>query len=96
MQNIDLILLLHFIFFFFINQIMAAVQWVYSSGQSWLSLDRQAQSQIEKLWSMDQANWILSDAFSGPVYVDTTQMLLMYEGYSYTIARRQIDMSSDS
>lgn len=66
---------------------MVHVQWVYSSGQKWVSLDSQAQAQIEKLWSMDQANWVISDAFCGPVYVDTSQMILVYEGYSYTIAR---------
>lgn len=66
---------------------MGAIQWVYSSGQKWVSLDTQAQSQIEKLWNNDQANWVTSDSFSGPVFVDTTQMLLVYEGYSYTIAR---------
>ncbi|KAI9332265.1 hypothetical protein BD770DRAFT_477723 [Pilaira anomala] len=61
---------------------MGAIQWVYSSGQKWVSLDTQAQSQIEKLWNNDQANWVTSDSFSGPVFVDTTQMLLVYEGYS--------------
>lgn len=72
------------------RETMATVQWVYSSGQNWVSLDRKAQSQIEKLWSMDQANWVISESFPGPVYVDTTQMLLLYEGYSYTIARCRI------
>lgn len=66
---------------------MVNVQWVYSSGQKWVSLDNQAQVQIEKLWTRDQANWVISDAFSGPVYVDTSQMILLYEGFSYTIAR---------
>ncbi|KAF1803422.1 hypothetical protein V8B55DRAFT_1505412 [Mucor lusitanicus] len=66
---------------------MTIVQWLYSSGQSWLCLDTKAQQQIEQLWCGNQASWVTSEAFRGPIYVDTAMMTLIYNGYSYTIAR---------
>lgn len=66
-----------------------AVQWVYATGSAWVTLDRNAQSQIETLWSRDASSWIESSSFRGPVYVDTSEMLLMSAGLSYAIARRR-------
>ncbi|KAI8378178.1 hypothetical protein EDC96DRAFT_493847 [Choanephora cucurbitarum] len=66
---------------------MSRFQWLYSSGQDWTCFDRETQSLIEKLWCNSQASWIDSEAFRGPVYVDTSLMTLTYAGYSYTIAR---------
>ncbi|KAI8637643.1 hypothetical protein BD408DRAFT_424172 [Parasitella parasitica] len=66
---------------------MAITKWLYSSGQCWLCLDSTAQMQIEKLWSGNQASWVTSEAFQGPIYVDTSMMTLIYNGYSYSIAR---------
>lgn len=66
-----------------------SVQWVYATGSSWVTLDQSAQSQIETLWKRDASNWINSSSFRGPVYVDTSEMILMYAGYSYAIARRR-------
>jgi hypothetical protein len=68
---------------------MVSVQWVYANGSSWVTLDRSAQTQIETLWSRDASNWINSSSFQGPVYVDTSEMLLMCAGLSYAIARRR-------
>jgi hypothetical protein len=66
---------------------MSIAQWIYSSGAIWVYLDAKAQQQIEQLWSTNQASWVNSESFHGPVYVDTAMMTLIYEGYSYTIAR---------
>jgi hypothetical protein len=66
-----------------------AVQWVYANGSYWVTLDRNAQTQIETLWSRDASSWIDSTSFRGPVYVDTSEMVLMYGGLSYVIARRK-------
>lgn len=65
-----------------------AVQWVYANGHLWITLDIQAQRQIEVLWARDGANWISSNSFRSPVYVDTSEMVLMVDGIAYTIARR--------
>ncbi|CAO3621554.1 unnamed protein product [Mucor hiemalis] len=65
------------------------VQWVYANGSLWITLDLQAQKQIEILWSRDAANWISSKSFRSPVYVDTSEMVLMCDGLSYVIARRK-------
>lgn len=66
-----------------------AVQWVYANGSSWITLDKYAQSQIETLWSRDASSWIDSPSFRGPVYVDTSEMVLMVDGLQYVIARRK-------
>jgi hypothetical protein len=66
-----------------------AIQWVYATGSSWVTLDQSAQSQIETLWKRDASSWIKSSSFRGAVYVDTSEMILMSDGYSYTIARRR-------
>ncbi|GAN09434.1 hypothetical protein MAM1_0267d08961 [Mucor ambiguus] len=65
-----------------------AVQWVYANGSTWVTLDLSAQYQIESLWSRDASSWINSDSFRGPVYVDTSEMVLMFGGLSYVICRR--------
>ncbi|KAI9362745.1 hypothetical protein BD770DRAFT_381687 [Pilaira anomala] len=65
-----------------------AVQWVYANGSTWVTLDVNAQYQIETLWTRDASSWIDSASFRGPVYVDTSEMVLMFGGLSYTIARR--------
>ncbi|KAI9261867.1 hypothetical protein EDC94DRAFT_561811 [Helicostylum pulchrum] len=65
-----------------------AAQWVYANGSTWVTLDRNAQFQIETLWTRDASSWIASDSFRGPVYVDTSEMVLMFAGLSYVIARR--------
>ncbi|KAI9469911.1 MAG: hypothetical protein EXX96DRAFT_491882 [Benjaminiella poitrasii] len=69
---------------------MGIVQWLYSSGENWFCLDKIAHEQIEKLWNHNQASWVTSEAFCGPIYVDTSMMTLIYNGYSYTIARFRI------
>ncbi|KAI8883078.1 hypothetical protein K501DRAFT_250297 [Backusella circina FSU 941] len=66
---------------------MSDFQWVYSSGLVWVNLDENTQSQIENLWSSDTSNWIASEAFPGPVYVDTSLMVMVINKTSYTIAR---------
>lgn len=65
-----------------------AVDWVYASGSAWVSFDPATQRLIETLWTRDQATWINSQSFRGPIYVDTSDMVIMYGNYSYTIARR--------
>lgn len=62
-------------------------EWVYASGSAWISFDPETQKVIESLWTRDQATWINSQSFRGPVYVDTSEMVIMYGSYSYTIAR---------
>ncbi|KAI9359884.1 hypothetical protein BD770DRAFT_342577 [Pilaira anomala] len=61
--------------------------WVYASGSAWVSFDEATQKLIETLWRSDQATWINSQSFRGPVYVDTSEMVVLYGSYSYTIAR---------
>lgn len=61
--------------------------WVYASGSAWVSFDEATQKLIETLWRSDQATWINSRSFRGPVYVDTSEMVVLYGSYSYTIAR---------
>lgn len=68
---------------------MATVQWVYANGCSWVTLDATAQQDIESLWEFNASNWIQSRSFRSPVYVDISQMLLMCDGMSYSIARRR-------
>lgn len=63
------------------------IKWLYSCGQNWVCLDPQSQTQIEQLWSYNQASWINSESFSGPIYVDTSLMTLIYNGYAYSLAR---------
>ncbi|KAI9254062.1 hypothetical protein BY458DRAFT_521338 [Sporodiniella umbellata] len=65
-----------------------ASQWVYAAGSAWVSFDSATQNVIESLWKRDVATWINSQIFQGPVYVDTTEMVMHYNNYSYTIARR--------
>lgn len=65
-----------------------AAEWVYASGSAWIAFDAETQRVIETLWANDQATWINSPSFPGPVFVDTSEMIIMYESYSYTIARR--------
>ncbi|KAI8878265.1 hypothetical protein K501DRAFT_287962 [Backusella circina FSU 941] len=64
------------------------VDWVYASGSSWVSFDKDSQQQIETLWRNNGSTWIISPCFQGPVFVDTSEMFLMYGSFSYTIARR--------
>ncbi|KAI8891320.1 hypothetical protein K501DRAFT_166692 [Backusella circina FSU 941] len=67
------------------------VQWVYANGSSWVSLDPRAQAQLEQLWSINSSYWIQSDNFNfkGPLYADIGQMCIVYNGMTYTIARRR-------
>ncbi|ORE11452.1 hypothetical protein BCV72DRAFT_326280 [Rhizopus microsporus var. microsporus] len=65
-----------------------AIQWVYANGSIWTIFDKNTQQQIEALWSKHTSGWIQSSSFRGPVFVDTTQMVLIADGYSCAIARR--------
>jgi hypothetical protein len=65
-----------------------AVEWVYATGSAWVSFDSATQVMIETLWTREAATWINSQTFRGPVYIDTSEMVVMYGSYSYTIARR--------
>lgn len=75
--------------FLFTICIEMAVQWVYASGSSWIALDRVAQMQIESLWKHSASGWVVSTWFQGAVYVDASEMVLLFGGYSYAIARRK-------
>lgn len=68
---------------------MAAIQWVYANGCNWIALDAVAQTHIEGLWLQNGASWIQSKTFGSPIYVDISQMILMCDGMSYSIARRR-------
>ncbi|KAI7890170.1 uncharacterized protein EV154DRAFT_422575 [Mucor mucedo] len=68
---------------------MACVQWVYANGSCWVALDRTAQSDIEALWSVNSSHWIRCPSVSkSAVYVDVEKMVMLCNGYQYTIARR--------
>lgn len=67
---------------------MPVIEWVYANGSAWVLLDPETQVVIESLWMRDQAAWINSQSFKGPIYVDTTAMSITYGSYYYTIARR--------
>lgn len=67
-----------------------AIEWVYASGSNWVRFDTASQQIIETLWSRDAATWFNSQSFRGPVYVDTSEMVVMYGSYAYTIARRSL------
>jgi hypothetical protein len=62
-------------------------QWVYTNCSSWVPLDMATQSDIEALWSRNAANWIRSTTFTSFVYVDISQIVLLHNFDSYTIAR---------
>lgn len=64
------------------------IEWVYASGSAWVSFDSVSQRLIEDLWVRDASTWINSKSFEGPVFVDMTDMVLLYRCFSYTIARR--------
>jgi len=64
------------------------IEWVYASGSNWVRFDTASQQIIETLWARDAATWFNSQSFRGPVYVDTSEMVVMYGSYAYTIARR--------
>lgn len=70
---------------------MTCIQWVYANGSCWIALDKNAQSDIESLWSRNASYWIRCSSLSrtSPVYVDVQQMVLLCDGISYTIARRR-------
>lgn len=67
---------------------MAAIQWVYANGSSWVSLDVTAQYQIEQLWSNHSSAWINCRTFPGGAYVDFDVMEIKFNDYGYAIARR--------
>jgi hypothetical protein len=66
---------------------MNSIQWVYANGSQWVALDRTAQLNIESLWSNNASNWINCRTFPSAVYVDISQMALIWNEMSYTIAR---------
>lgn len=70
---------------------MACVQWVYANGSCWVAVDKIAQKQIECLWNTNGSDYITCTSLSptGVVYVDIPQMVMLYNGYAYTIARRR-------
>lgn len=70
----------------------SAVEWVYSAGTSWAPLDQYTQSMIEALFSRNAASWVHSSPSFGnqPVFIDTAELILMYSGCAYTIARRMV------
>lgn len=68
---------------------MTSVQWVYANGSAWVALDASTQQYIESLWTQNTSSWIQSQLFHSPVYIDIDQMSLIYNGMSYTIARRR-------
>jgi hypothetical protein len=78
---------LQYYFFDKDNTNMSNPRWIFALGEQWLSLDAKTQQQIEQLWYANQANWVSSDTFRGPIYVDTELMTLIHEGNSYAIAR---------
>lgn len=63
-------------------------QWVYANGSQWLTLDLTTQMHLEALWRNNAASWISSQSFHGPVYADLSMMVLVCNGYQYSIARR--------
>jgi hypothetical protein len=67
-----------------------AFQWVYYNGSFWVPLDMVAQYDIEALWSRNAADWINSTTFPSPVYVDISEMVLIHNTYTYTIARKTL------
>lgn len=68
------------------------LQWVYNAGSAWVPLDSYTQDAVEVLWSRNASSWIRnSPSFAGqPIFIDTSQMTLQYNGHCYTIARRYI------
>lgn len=69
------------------NMNQSSVQWVYANGSSWVALDETTGQQIETLWSRHAAGWIQSSMFKDLIYVDTVEMILFTESFSFTIAR---------
>lgn len=69
---------------------MAAIQWVYANGSNWVVLDKDTQCNIEMLWKNNASNWVSSQSFREPVYVDISQMALICNNYAYSIARRRV------
>lgn len=69
--------------------IAMANQWVYASGSQWVPLGSKTQKKIEMLWSSNYSTWIGCSAFHAVVYIDLDHMALIYNGFSYTIARHE-------
>lgn len=69
------------------NMNKSSAQWVYANGSSWVALDEATGQRIETLWSRHAASWIQSSMFKDLIYVDTVDMVLFTEGFSFTIAR---------
>ncbi|KAI8069088.1 uncharacterized protein B0P05DRAFT_194842 [Gilbertella persicaria] len=65
----------------------STIKWAYANGSNWVILDNQAQDNIERLWASNSSNWINSQMFRKPVYVDIPHMMLLCDGVSYSIAR---------
>lgn len=63
-------------------------QWVYANGSQWLTLDLTTQRHLGLLWRNNAASWISSQSFHAPVYADVSMMVLLCNGYQYSIARR--------
>jgi hypothetical protein len=51
----------------------------------WIKLSDTANKQIKKLYINNTANWISSEYFYDPFYIDINNKKLFYNGYSYTI-----------
>ncbi|KAI8891313.1 hypothetical protein K501DRAFT_166463 [Backusella circina FSU 941] len=66
------------------------IQWVYANGSEWIPLDPRAQYHIEQLWNTNSSYWIQSDSrnFNGPIYVDISNMCLLFNRNAYSIARQ--------
>ncbi|KAI9469898.1 MAG: hypothetical protein EXX96DRAFT_587890 [Benjaminiella poitrasii] len=66
-----------------------AVEWLYANGSSWISFDTACQATIELMWTRGGlSNWMNCQYFEGPIYVDTTDMVILYGSFMYTIVRR--------
>jgi hypothetical protein len=64
-----------------------AIQWAFLNGSEWCFFDQTSQVLIENMWTHNAANWITCRLFPGAVYLDTSDMMLVHNGISYTIAR---------
>ncbi|KAI7907287.1 uncharacterized protein BX663DRAFT_495421 [Cokeromyces recurvatus] len=64
-------------------------EWIYANGSSWVSFDPTCQTMIESLWTRGGlSNWINCQSFEGPIFIDTTDMIILYNSFMYTIVRR--------
>jgi hypothetical protein len=63
--------------------------WIFANGEFWAVFDSKTQNFIEELWEGNKSGYVSSGMFANPVYIDIHHMVLLHEGFQYTIVRQR-------